>query len=203
MFRPSPAVVLDGGGCGGCVSKTTGESCPTNRKPISPLFPNLSLRTFSFSRVPDAVHRYSLVVQAVFARPPTTPHPSLVTHLRREIDQPLFRVSRRTSRQTWRIPYTGSEPSHRPAAVLFVSRARGDEEKERKKKEGKGREGRRGEGREEEGRGERGEKKGWKGKQNERWRGRGGREWTRGWVGGADGNGQQHSRGSPRGKFIP
>lgn len=65
-----------------------------------------------------------------------------------------------------------SHPIGRPPSSSFLER--GDEEKERKKKEGKGREGRRGEGREEEGRGERGEKKGWKGKQNERWRGRGG-----------------------------
>lgn len=65
-----------------------------------------------------------------------------------------------------------SHPIGRPPSSSFLER--GGEEKERKKKEGKGREGRRGEGREEEGRGERGEKKGWKGKQNERWRGRGG-----------------------------
>lgn len=94
-----------------------------------------------------------------------------------------------------------SHPIGRPPSSSFLER--GGEEKERKKKEGKGREGRRGEGREEEGRGEREEKKK-DGKENKTSGGAAeGGEWTRGWVGGADGNGQQHSRGSPRGKFIP
>lgn len=176
------------------------EFCPS-----VPLFPNLWFRSFSFSRAADAVHRYCRVVQAIFARPPTTPPISLVTHLHREIDQNPPSV------------FPGGHPGNLAYPVLHRKRAipssagrrpllrfsqRGDgattrRRRRRKGRKRKGREGKESGGREGK-RKRREEKK--DGKENKT---SGGGEWTRGWVGGADGNGQQHSRGSPRGKFIP
>lgn len=175
-----PPVVHDGEGWSRFEDKLSDEP-ETEFCPSVPLFPNLWFRSFSFSRAADAVHRYCRVVQAIFARPPTTPPISLVTHLHREIDQnpppsvfpgghpgnlayPVLHRKRAIPSSAGRRPLLRFSPPREAA------RGRRDdeeeEEEERKKKEGKGREGKRRERREKEE--ERG-KKGWKGKQNERW----------------------------------
>lgn len=175
------------------------EFCPS-----VPLFPNLWFRSFSFSRAADAVHRYCRVVQAIFARPPTTPPISLVTHLHREIDQnpPSVFPGGHPGNLAYPVLHRRAIPSSagRRPLLRFSQRGDGATTRRRRRRKGrkrKGREGKESGGREGK-RKRREEKK--DGKENKT---SGGGEWTRGWVGGADGNGQQHSRGSPRGKFIP
>lgn len=99
-------------------------------------------------------------------------------------------------------------PVHRkraiPSAGRHPLRFSSEGARRRKGRKRKGREGKEGEGREGRRKEEEREEKKKDGKENKTSGGAAeGGEWTRGWVGGADGNGQQHSRGSPRGKFIP
>lgn len=185
---PTRPVVLDGGGRGGCVSKTTGEKLSdepeTEFCPSLPLSSPTTFRSFSFSRVSDPVHRYSRV-QGIFARPPTTPPTSSRISIAKLINP--------SSVFPGGHPGNFAYPVHRKRAIPSAGRRRPlrfspphergdrrDEEKERKKKERKGRGG---EAREKEGRRER-EKKIRMERKTKRAvaRSRGG-EWTRGRAG--------------------
>lgn len=172
-----PPVVHDGEGWSRFEDKLSDEP-ETEFCPSVPLFPNLWFRSFSFSRAADAVHRYCRVVQAIFARPPTTPPISLVTHLHREIDQnpppsvfpgghpgnlayPVLHRKRAIPSSAGRRPLLRFSQRGDGATTRRRRRRKGRKRKGREGKESGGREGKRK-------RRERG-KKGWKGKQNERW----------------------------------